>query len=296
MGLMSLGTLALAGVATTAAIAGLALVWKRFDGRLRPLRFLGVLVCEALLMVTVGLVVNRVGDFYPSWTALTMPGNGAAFRPLPPPPPSHPGAWLSAHPAAVGKAEQGLGFDWAADSRTAWGLEAAPTVHLPEAATQEADIEVPLTVVLLPPKSAVPAIPHDLNSAVVVLRLGAQPRIAALAAGLPAELSAQLPVLPHGWAVVGVGAAATAAVALAGVPEFRAVALLPGTTPLAPKLVAQANSEVQLVTVLRDSATDTGSALAWADQSAPASVVPGYVLGGGLSGQRPTYSAQRRHR
>jgi hypothetical protein len=292
MGMMSLSTLALAALATAVAVAALALVWKRSGGRLRPLRILGVLVCEALLMVTVGLVVNRVGDFYPSWTALTMPGNGAAFRPLPPPPPSHPGAWLSAHPAAAGKAEQGLGFDWAAGSRKAWGLEAPPVVHLPEVAVNQAETEVPLTIVLLPPKSPTLAIPR-LNSAVVVLRLSARPHIAALTAGLPAELRSQLPVLPHSWAAVGVGSAGSAAVALTDLPEIRALALLPGTTPLAPKLLARARSETQLVTVLRGA--DTGSALAWADRMAPAGLAPGYILGGGLPAQ-PTYSAQRRHR
>lgn len=293
MGLMSLSLLVFAAVATAAAVAGLALVWKRFAGRLRPLRVLGVLACEALLMITVGLIANRLGDFYPSWAALTMPGNATALPALPPAAPRHPGAWLSAHPAAASQAEQGLGFDWADGSRRAWGLDAPPMVHLPEIAVREADTEVPLTIVLLPPKSAVPAIPSDLNSAVVVLRLSAQPHIAALAAELPNELSTQLPVLPHGWAVVGVGTAGSAAVALAGVPEVRAVALLPGATPLAPELVAQAGSEAQAATVLRGA--DISTALAWADRMAPASLAPGYVLGGGLPAQKSTYSAQRRH-
>src|SRR3954470_8722235 len=57
-------------LATAAALAGTILAWNRW----RRLRFLlrpfGVLLTEALLVVSVGLVVNRSEEFYPTWASL----------------------------------------------------------------------------------------------------------------------------------------------------------------------------------------------------------------------------------
>src|SRR5690242_13117471 len=62
--------IAVAVLVTTAAGAVTVLLWSRF-GRWRLLsRTVGILLTEALVVATIGLVVNRVDMFYPSWAAL----------------------------------------------------------------------------------------------------------------------------------------------------------------------------------------------------------------------------------
>jgi hypothetical protein len=59
-----------AGSATAVTVAVTVLLWSRY-GRWRLVsRAAGVLLAEALVVVSVGLAVNRQEQFYPSWQAL----------------------------------------------------------------------------------------------------------------------------------------------------------------------------------------------------------------------------------
>src|SRR5689334_24221273 len=75
MSLTGLPLIVLAVCCTAVVVA--ATVWSW--GRWRPVRFVlrpaGVLLSEALLLVTIGLVVNRSEQFYPSWAALFAPAS-----------------------------------------------------------------------------------------------------------------------------------------------------------------------------------------------------------------------------
>jgi hypothetical protein len=294
MGLTSITLLLLAAAVAAGATTALCVFWNRLADRRRPVRVVGILLSEALLLFTFGLLVNRIGGFYPSWAALTMAT--PAIQPAPAAPPPQP-AWLSAYRAAQSQAERGRAFAWQSGSRTAWGLSAAPMVWLPTDTLPSATdahvserVAVPVTVVLLPKDAAAPSIPHTGTSAVVVLRLADPPRPAALAAGLAVHMSTELPVESHSWTAIGVGPACAAAVALlTDEPNaFHDLALVPGPVVLAPRLVQRARSEAQEMVVAR---TGLGAALAWADRMAPADLAPGYVL----PTAEPTTESANRH-
>jgi hypothetical protein len=62
--------LSLAVLGTAATVAGTVRLWSRF-GRWRLVsRTAGVLLAEALTVLSIGLAVNRQDEFYPSWEAL----------------------------------------------------------------------------------------------------------------------------------------------------------------------------------------------------------------------------------
>src|SRR4051812_14507996 len=82
-------------LATAATLAATILVWNRWQRLRFVLRPVGVLLTEALLVVSAGLMVNRSQQFYPDWAALMQSSNstGTTYA-------VHPGGldgWLRDH-------------------------------------------------------------------------------------------------------------------------------------------------------------------------------------------------------
>jgi lysyl-tRNA synthetase class 2 len=186
--------IALAILATMATIAGTVLLWSRF-GRWRLVsRTVGVLLAETLTVLSIGLIVNRVDGFYPSWQALSgdtgttvvtamqragrldnkLHGTGAAALP-----------W---HPASGGS----------------WRLVGAPTMVTPTGYTSRAMLSYPAVLDLVDPgpdgKAAVTAARGI--AAVSVVAVPSAATTAAALASLPADLSGDVRATTRGWAIV----------------------------------------------------------------------------------------------
>ena len=131
-------------LATAAALAATVLVWNRW-GRLRfVLRPFGVLLTEALLVVSVGLVVNRSQQFYPDWAALMQSSNttGTTYA-------VHAGgldAWLRDQSGDA--ADQGSAFPWQPAGWADWHLAGAPLVFTPAGYLKHTGWRYPTLLVL----------------------------------------------------------------------------------------------------------------------------------------------------
>jgi hypothetical protein len=113
-------------LATAAALAATILVWNRWPRLRFGLRPFGVLLTEALLVVSVGLAVNRSEEFYPDWAALLHSSGPAATTYA-----VRPGGldgWLH---QSGDLADQGDAFPWQPAGWTDWRLAAAPLVFTP---------------------------------------------------------------------------------------------------------------------------------------------------------------------
>jgi hypothetical protein len=72
VGLISGSPLATVGVVSAATAGALVLLWRRWGDRLVVARAAGILLCELLAIVTMGLAVNRWGWFYPLSTGQSV--------------------------------------------------------------------------------------------------------------------------------------------------------------------------------------------------------------------------------
>lgn len=221
---MSLTGLPLLVLSLTATVGALVLVvagWRRLRRFRVPGRTLSIVLCEVLALASLGLAVNRWGDFYPSWTALL---GGVATRSLAHASSTNLAHWLVAR-AAQGERD-GFVFTWKPAVVSSWHLDEAPIVYVPPAYFQRATSSFPVALVVAPAalgakegawddrgvsrlvhSTAVAAIP-----AIVVFVRAALPADAtSLGAGLPATLDRDLRVTAHSWAIIGIGAQAPAA-------------------------------------------------------------------------------------
>jgi hypothetical protein len=78
MSLTGVTLIAVAFCATAIVLAATVWLWNRGRSLRFLLRPVGVVVTEALLFLSVGLVVNRQETFYPSWTVLFDSGDTKA--------------------------------------------------------------------------------------------------------------------------------------------------------------------------------------------------------------------------
>jgi len=209
MALTGVALIALTLLATAAAIAATTLVWGRF-GRWRPVsRSAGVLLCEALIVLSAGLIANRHEQFYPSWQALA--GTGTTTT-------------TAVQPPARLDSEFGPGTTtvlWRPPGSAAWRLASNAQVTVPRGYLGSHG-SFPALVAL----GGKPA-GGDL------VRVTARPTsktTAATLANLPALLGADLRVTGHGWALVSSSAFAPLAVRMveADPGRFAALALVGG--------------------------------------------------------------------
>jgi len=205
MALTGVALIALTMLATAAAIAATTLLWNRF-GRWRPLvRSGGVLLCEALVVLSAGLVANRHEEFYPSWQALAGDtGTSATTAPRP------AGRLDSAFSGG------GSTLVWQPAGSAAWRLVSRPEVAVP-AGYAASSGSYPALVAL----GGQPA-PADL---VRVTALPTRQTSAAALAYLPALLGVDLRVTGHGWALLASSARAALAARLVAADPGRFVAL-----------------------------------------------------------------------
>jgi len=225
MGLTSGTLLATAGIVCAAGLTALVLLWRRWGGRLVVLRAVGILACELLIVVTVGLAINRWGQFYPTWSSL-RDNPSSATEPVV----QRPDPGLTA--AAPHGAEVGYLLSWPA---TPTGLTGPPLVWLPPAYFRDPTDALPVVVVVAGPADGawsgndVPVGDRPAGGCVVFARVSAQPVSGLLT--LAAELVRDLHVTTHGWGVVGIGTAAPTAHRLATADPVRFGAVAEVATP-----------------------------------------------------------------
>jgi hypothetical protein len=189
--LTSLRLIVLAAVGTAGALAATVLVWRRW-GRWRFLvRPSGVLLTEALLVLTVGLTVNRSQEFYPSWAALldTSGPGPASYRVSA----GRLDAWLAARPAV-------LSFPWRPPGWTSWHLAAAPTVTVPADYQAHPSLRYSAVLIVGARPAAVP--PPAGPTVLVNVTTTASTSASTLAVAVPGSLGRDLRVTSHRWALV----------------------------------------------------------------------------------------------
>jgi hypothetical protein len=243
--------LTIACVGTIGVLAALIVFWRRLRRWWIPMRVVLILLGEALLLFSVALEVNRVGDFYPSWSALMGHANATH---LPDEADARLGDWIQAK-ASQGTTN-GVIFSWRPPGLESWHLGAAPVAYLPAAYFHSPSLQLPVIVVLAPTGSDPSTGAWDdagvdrlikaanIPACVVFLRTGKGLDLANLADSLPTALTADLPVMRHRWALVGVGPAAATAVALhsADTTRFGPLALVPVGEALPVQLVREAST------------------------------------------------------
>ncbi|WP_127501194.1 hypothetical protein [Actinoplanes solisilvae] len=180
MTLVGVPLIALAAALTVLAAVITVRGWGR-RGWLR--RTASVLLVEALLVVTAGLIVNRWERFYPSWDALR--GDTGTIAVAEPPTPG----LLD---------EEGRDFVWRPPGLSAWHLAEPPTIVLPDDYHDRPDVTFPVVVDFNEPPKATP------DAVIVALKPTARTTAEALRT-LPAELRRDLRVTTTDWAVEGNG-------------------------------------------------------------------------------------------
>ena len=225
MSLTGIPLIGLAVLGTLAALAATVLLWHRG----RRVRFLvrpaGVLLIEALLLVSVGLVVNRSQQFYPTWAALlrTPSDAGTTFATTP----AGLDRWLLARARA--DPGQSVVFTWRPPGWTRWHLAGAPTVVTPAGYLRPPYRRFP---VLLAVDNGTggwsPAAGQGIGGVVIVFARTTRATTATtLATALPAALGRDLRVTGRRWALIaGAGAGGLAGQVVA---RFPAIAFMPGS-------------------------------------------------------------------
>ena len=137
MKLTGLPLIVTAALLALAVIAATVLLWSRF-GRWRLLsRFAGLVLAEALVVGTVGLIANRSEEFYPSWQALR--GDTGTTSSTTPPPAGRLDAQLAGGRSSL---------PWKPASLASWHLAGTPTVVLPHDYRDHPGTTYPVVMVL----------------------------------------------------------------------------------------------------------------------------------------------------
>ena len=217
MSLTGVPIMVVALVATVVIVTATVLLWSRF-GRWRVVgRTAGILLGEALLVLSVGLIANRAEQFYPSWDALR----------------GHIGTTATTAPQVAGRLDGTLHspgvatVTWHPAGVVAWHLVAAPTLIVPAGYADRPTVTFPVVV--------------DLGSAqrakdAVTVHLSPSARTSAASlASLPADLGRDVRVSPRGWVIIAPMKDARLAAELIRTSSGRFVALAlvgPGRPPV----------------------------------------------------------------
>lgn len=182
--------LLLSAFGTLLVTAATIRLWPR---RWPAARIAGVLLIEALVVFTVGLEVNRVEDFYPSWQALAgRTGTGTVTEQV------HAGVLDTHVPPGP--------FPWRPHDLSSWHLSAAPIVSLPVDYQERTGVTFPVVLALGTPA------PRPRDAITVSIAPTAKTTAAELCT-LPGELRRDLRASAIGWDVVGGGKLGNAFVA-----------------------------------------------------------------------------------
>lgn len=243
MPLTSVPLIVLAFLGTAAVVAGTVWVWRR-SWRLRFLpRTVGLLLIEASLLISVGLVVNREEGFYPTWDSLVATDSGEAAAPT-----YHTVAGsLDQQLAALPDARSGnpQALPWQPEGWSRWRLAAAPTLVVPAGYLQHPQWHYSVILVLADAAPGWPAAGQDAaalrlaayanHDVVAFLTTTPGTTVQALTTEVPDRLSRDLRVTGHRWAVVTSSADAPLVrqVVVAAPAQYPAVATVPSSRPAA---------------------------------------------------------------
>ena len=151
MSLTGVPLLVLGVVASLGALAGTVWFWRGANWWRPITRTAGVLACEALILVTTGLVVNRSLEIFPSWSALFNRHHAAPAPTVVADPTTRLDVWLRSR--AVEGARNGLVFEWRPAGVGTWHLTAAPVVYVPPRYFTATAARFPVVLVVAPTKA-----------------------------------------------------------------------------------------------------------------------------------------------
>jgi len=258
MSLTGLPLILLAACCTLAVLAGTVLAWNRW-GRLRLLvRPAGVLLAETLLLLTVGLVVNRSEQFYPSWAALldSKSTGDTTYH-------TRPGdldRMLAARAGA--RIADAQVFPWQPGGWRGWRLAAAPTVITPPGYLLHPTWRYSAVLVVgdtaggwtaAEEQDATRRATATGASAVVVFVTATTATTAqTLATTLPNELGRDLRVTAHRWALVSSASDAPLAqrTVSAGVARYPSIVTVQVGAHTVPASAPRTTSTLPLVTTV----------------------------------------------
>jgi len=205
MELTGLPLLVLAWVLVAAAVVATGLLWSRYRRWRLLARTASVLFCELLLVVTVGIGVNRADQFYPSWQVLLGDtggvGGGAGAAPRP------QGRLDLMLGQLSGAGHRAAALPWQPAGWLHWRLSSAPSVVVPADYVKRAAVSFPAVVSVLdgatPDAKSATAATGNTPDAVGVVATGSPQTLAdPLSSALPTDLGRDLRVTTHGWALV----------------------------------------------------------------------------------------------
>lgn len=266
MSLTGLPLIVLVIVLAVGAVVATVLLWNRFGRARHVVRVSGVLLAEALTLLTFGLFVNRAQEFYPTWGSLVntavvaapvaarVTATGALDR------------TIAAH--ATGRTAAAQSFAWQTSAWKGWGLAAAPTVVTPAGYLQHPGWTYSAVVVLgswtaAQQQAALKQAGTSGAEAVVVFATASATTTArTIADALPAELVRDIRVSDHHWAVVTSAADTSLAHGAIGDAAARFPSLAVATTGGTPAAVTV--TDPALPAGVASSSGTFGTALAWA--------------------------------
>lgn len=276
----------LAVLGTLAVLAATVLSWRWGRRRRFLLRPFGVLLTEAMLLLTVGLIVNRAEQFYPTWSALTQHArtSGTTFA-VP------PGGLDGQLRALAGPALDGsVTLTWQPGGSSGWHLAQAPTVVTPAGYLLHPGWRYPALLVLddgttgwTPAAETAAARGATATDPAVVVfaRTTAATTVDTLTTTLPGALGHDLRVTGRRWALVAApGDAALARRVVTAAPaRYPAVALITRAgPPRAAKITAVAlrpAADPPLPAGIDVTTTSAlPAALAWACRQTPPPLAP----------------------
>jgi hypothetical protein len=215
MSLTGMPLILLAGAAVVVACAATVLTWGRWPRLRFVLRPAGVLLIEALLLFSIGLVVNRSEQFYPSWAALFGNSSGSGETNYPTTA-GHLDRWLAEQAGA--KRGDARNFAWKPSGLAGWDLTGEPRVFLPAGYLLHPAWRYSVVLVVGDaaagwPATAEAAAATSAKSPVIIVYATTTPRTTTqtLITDLPNELGHDLRVTAHRWGIVASGAEATIA-------------------------------------------------------------------------------------
>jgi hypothetical protein len=194
MSLTGIPLIVVAVLGTGAIAAVTVLLWSRF-GRWRPLsRAAGILLTETLVVVTIGLVVNRADMFYPSWAALegrTGTTAVAATR-------------RAGRLDGLVRGAAAATLSWRPADAAGWRLAGTARVVFPAGYRQRPSVAYPAVVSLVDSQAEAAAAVRVARrvAAVGVVAVPSARTTAAALATLPTDLAADVRVNARGWAVL----------------------------------------------------------------------------------------------
>lgn len=208
MSLTGIPLIVMAVCCTLATIGATVWAWGRWGRAQLFLRPAGVLLAEALLLFTVGLVVNRSELFYPTWSALldSKSTSDTTYR-------TRPGDLdhqLAAH--AGDRIADAQTFPWQPTGWSGWRLADAPTVITPPGYLRHPTWRYSAVLVIADNSGAWTAAEQEsatrratatgASAVVVFVTTTAATTAQTLAKVLPNQLGRDLRVSVHRWALV----------------------------------------------------------------------------------------------